>query len=77
MDYSEQAALVTCWWCGAQPLELHEVTTLSGVPYRLIPQWPGGDHAHAELPPTPTQLEQAGHEALMRIRRAASDVDTA
>lgn len=61
-----------CWWCGVEPVARHEVVTLSGVPYRTIPQWPNeaSDHQHAEQPPTPGQLEQAGHEALMRIRAA-------
>lgn len=62
-----------CWQCGVEPLETHEVTTLTDAQPRHIPgRWPPGDHEHAVDPPTPGQLEQAGHEALMRIRRAGS-----
>jgi hypothetical protein len=64
---------VHCWWCGIEP-ELVEITDLSSAEPRYVPGcWPtpGGDHAHAVDPPTPGQLEQAGHEALMRIMRVA------
>jgi hypothetical protein len=39
-----------------------------------VGRWPASTdgHQHAEVPPTPGQLEQAGHEALMRIRREAA-----
>jgi hypothetical protein len=62
---------VRCWWCGIEP-ELVEITSLqSAEPEYVVGKWPmpGGDHQHAERPPTPGQLEQAGHEALMRIQR--------
>jgi hypothetical protein len=61
-----------CWQCGVEPLETYEITTLNDAQPRYVPgRWPPGDHAHAEQPPTPGQLEQAGHEALMRIHRAS------
>lgn len=61
-----------CWACGVEPAHLFEITTLGDAQPRYLPQWPPGDHEHAERQPSPDQLEQAGHEALMRIRRAAS-----
>jgi hypothetical protein len=62
-----------CWWCGVEPWDLHEITTMSDRGPRYLYGWPtGGDHEHAEHKPTPGQLEQAGHEALMRIRGAAA-----
>ena len=62
-----------CWLCGVEPLETYDVTTFSDPQRRYIPgRWPPGDHDHAAEPPTPGQLEQAGHEALTRILGAAS-----
>lgn len=59
-----------CWWCGVEPIALHEITTLSDPAPRYLPHWPAAtDHEHAEHAPTPGQLEQAGHEKLMRIQR--------
>jgi hypothetical protein len=61
-----------CWMCGEEPLGTFEITMLSEAQPRYIPgRWPPGDHEHAVDPPTPGQLEQAGHEALMRIRAAS------
>lgn len=63
-----------CWLCGAEP-ELVEVTRAESAEPECVPgRWPapGVDHQHAVTPPTPGQLEQAGHEALMRIRHAAA-----
>lgn len=58
-----------CWQCGIESLEVFETTTLSDLqPTYIEGRWPAGDHEHAERPPTPTELEHAGHEALMRIR---------
>jgi hypothetical protein len=65
---------VRCWWCGAEP-ELVEVTRLGDAEPSYIPgYWPPSHdgHQHAEVPPTPGQLEQAGHEALMRIIRESA-----
>lgn len=62
-----------CWQCGVEPLGTYEVTTFADVEPRYIAgRWPAGDHEHAEQAPTPGQLEQAGHEALSRIRREAT-----
>jgi hypothetical protein len=64
---------VRCWQCGVEPEALYETTTLSDPAPTYLANWPRvGDHEHAEQPPTPGQLEQAGHEALMRIRKQAS-----
>lgn len=61
---------VRCWWCGIEPDSLIDVTRLGRAEPEYLPNWPPGDHEHAGRPPTPGQLEQAGHEALMRIRSA-------
>jgi hypothetical protein len=62
-----------CWMCGVEPTGLAEITALNEVMPRFLPTgWPPGDHEHAVQPPTPGELEQAGHEALMRIRQAAT-----
>lgn len=62
-----------CWLCGAEPRQIFEVTGLGDRMPRFLPgMWPPGDHEHAVEPPTPGQLEQAGHEALMRIKLALS-----
>lgn len=58
-----------CWICGAEP-EMVNIQRLEDPQPVLIPgRWPAAEdgHRHAERPPTPGQLEQAGHEALMRI----------
>jgi hypothetical protein len=60
--------------CGAEP-DLVEISTANDAQPRYVPgRWPPAEdgHQHAAQPPTPGQLEQAGHEALMRIRRAGS-----
>lgn len=63
---------VRCWLCGVEPLEVFETTTWGDAqPTYIAGRWPAGDHEHAVDPPTPGQLEQAGHAALMRIRAAA------
>jgi hypothetical protein len=62
---------VRCWWCGTEPDSLINVTRYDQAEPEYLPNWPAAtDHHHAERPPTPGQLEQAGHEALMRIRHA-------
>jgi len=64
---------VRCWWCGIEP-ELVEISTLNSAEPRYMPGcWPtpAVDHQHAVDPPTPGQLEQAGHDALMQIIREA------
>lgn len=59
-----------CWWCGVEPIALHDITTFGDPAPRHLPRWPAAtDHEHAEREPTPGQLEQAGHETLMRIQR--------
>ncbi len=61
-----------CWSCGIEPDRLIDVTTLSQAEPEYLPVWPANDdHEHAERSPSPAQLEQAGHEALQRIRRQA------
>lgn len=60
-----------CWLCGVEPVSLSDVTELQHAEPQYLPRWPPGDHRHAERPPTPGELEQAGHVALMRIRSAA------
>lgn len=68
------ARAVRCWQCGAEPLETYEVSTLSDAePQYIAGRWPPSDdrHTHAERPPTPAELEQAGHAALQRIRSEA------
>jgi hypothetical protein len=63
---------VRCWLCGAESLFEIDITAL-GSPFQTKApgRWPAADdgHEHVELPPTPAQLEQAGHAALMRIIR--------
>lgn len=60
-----------CWQCGAEPLEVHNVQTLSDPGPVLIPgRWPAGDHEHAVDPPTPGQLVAEGHRILLRILTA-------
>lgn len=48
-------------------------TALDTQPRYMPGQWPAAEdgHQHAVWPPTPGELEQAGHEALSRIRREA------
>lgn len=59
---------LTCWWCGESPLAVHEVVSMESVNPIAIVQWCSpADHEHALTPPTPEQMEQAGHDALMRI----------
>lgn len=59
-----------CWWCGVEPDELYEITKLGDPEPRYLPNWPPAtDHEHAERQPTPEQMQQAGHETLMRIHR--------
>ncbi len=61
-----------CWWCGIEPDAITEVVQFGGEVVQRIPVWPPGDHPHATEPPSPGQLEQAGHVALMRIMNAGS-----
>jgi hypothetical protein len=66
-----------CWQCGAEPLEVHEITTLDNAQLRYLPGLypPAEDgHQHATKPPSPAELKQAGHRTLMRIREAALDL---
>jgi hypothetical protein len=50
---------IRCWWCGVEPNELVEVREFGGT-VRYIPNWPQGDHRHAEQTPTPNQLADEG-----------------
>jgi hypothetical protein len=45
----------SCWWCGIEPDELVEVRYFGGA-VRHIPNWPPGDHRHAQQPPSADQL---------------------
>lgn len=66
-----------CWWCGAEPLEMVDVSTLVDAEPRLIPgRWPPTTdrHQHAIDPPTPGELEDAGHRALSRIQHEATEM---
>jgi len=68
-----------CWLCGAEP-EMVNIQTMEEAQPRLIPgQWPAAvdGHEHAVRPPTPGELEQAGHEALSRIHREATALGAA
>jgi len=65
---------VKCWLCGAEPTGYIDTRTFSDPGPVLIPAgWPpsGDGHQHAERPPTPGELEQAGHEAFCRIQMGA------
>jgi hypothetical protein len=55
-----------CWQCGVAPQDLIEVRQFGGRT-SFIPNWPPGDHRHAEEPPTPEQLLEQGAAALLRI----------
>ena len=58
-----------CWVCGAVP-ELYDARTFgSAGPEYIAGTWPvpASDHLHVNNPPTPEQLEAAGHAALRRI----------
>lgn len=61
-----------CWWCGVEPDDIHEITSFGEATLDRIPVWPESDHVHAAQPPTPSQLEHDAHQALMRIRHAAT-----
>jgi hypothetical protein len=65
-------AELICWRCGVEPDDVVELVQFGGEKLRVIPNWPPGDHPHAERPPSPAQLEQAGHVSLMRIVDAAA-----
>jgi hypothetical protein len=64
---------VKCWWCGVEPIDFVEITSFGDREPRYLPNWPGADHEHAETPPSPAQLEDPGHRALMRLRSQALD----
>jgi hypothetical protein len=61
-------AAMKCYLCGAEP-DMVEVSTLDSAEPKFIPgHWPvAEDHVHALAPPTPAELERAGHEALRNI----------
>jgi hypothetical protein len=63
---------VRCWLCGIEPTcEIDTSALDSAFSTSTAGRWPASTdgHQHAEVPPTPGQLEQAGHEALMRLMR--------
>lgn len=50
-----------CWWCGVEPDDAETYDVMSGEdspPVRRVEhvRWPGGDHTHAERPPTADEL---------------------
>jgi hypothetical protein len=61
-----QLRTIRCWHCGVQPEDLDEVRSPEGS-VRFVPQWPVGDHEHAERPPTPEGLHDAGSATFLRI----------
>jgi hypothetical protein len=62
-----------CWWCGVEPDALFDVTEIQSAEPKYLANWPtDDDHEHAEVAPSPAQLVDAGHQALMRVRAAAS-----
>lgn len=65
---------MNCWICGAEPVEVHStITPPCDEPVITYIRWPHTDtHTHVEQPPTPAQLEQAGHDTLMRILSEAA-----
>lgn len=61
-----------CYVCGEVPT-LYDATTFGDrEPVYVAGAWPTPalDHEHANTPPTPEQLEDAGHAALRRILEA-------
>ena len=63
-----------CWLCGVKPLHEIDTSALNSAFSTTAPgRWPPSTdgHTHAERPPTPAELEQAGHAALQRIRNEA------
>lgn len=57
-----------CWQCGVEPLDVHEIATLSDPqPTYIAGRWPDGDHQHAVAPPTPSELADQGDHAVARI----------
>lgn len=64
---------IRCWWCGAEPYDVHTIQAFGGPVTRLIPLWPTGDHRHEITPPTPQQLVEHGHQALLRIIQIMSE----
>lgn len=46
---------ISCWWCGVEPDDIVEITYFGGRLDR-IPNWPAGDHPHAEKPPTADEM---------------------
>lgn len=66
----EVLGAVRCWYCGAQPLEVAEVTAYGDLePQFIAGRWPAASdgHAHAVVPPTPSELAAGGDAALQRI----------
>lgn len=59
-----------CWICDAEPNYVDTRTFGDPGPVLTPAGWPPSADGHpcAERPPTPAQLEQAGHEALIRIQ---------
>lgn len=57
-----------CWQCGVEPTGTVNVQNFGDPGPVYVPTgWPPGDHQHAEHPPSPAELQQAGHRALRRI----------
>lgn len=54
----------------SNPITIEVIRTVTDTQPRYVAgQWPPAEdgHQHAKRPPTPGELEQAGHRALMRI----------
>jgi hypothetical protein len=64
---------VRCWWCGVEPDDVLEITTLGDETRRYLPVWPPGDHDHAESPPTPGELLERGAWRFDRIMRIVAE----
>lgn len=60
--------MTRCWWCGVEPDAEYEIMQVeSAQPVRIVYGWPPGDHEHTECPPSPAELADEGHRALLRI----------
>lgn len=60
---------IRCWQCGAEPLELIDVSALGNSEPQYPPgQWSSAtDHQHSHIEPTPGQLLADGARAFDRV----------
>lgn len=58
-----------CWSCGTEPEDTYKVESMENShAVATIVRWPDAtDHLHAERPPTPEELAEAGAQARLRI----------